>query len=181
MATVRAVMRAVVRDSPPVDALRYVSAALDNDFACTDRFVTLFLAQLDTATRRIRFVDAGHGHAFVRRSDGQVETLCPRGMPLGVFPNTWYQEGELALDAGDALVVYSDGLVDARPDLALTPFTIAKHLDCAGSALAMVERLISLVGPAGVPSDDMTLMVLRCNDSVSTSAQPRSSRYGPSV
>jgi sigma-B regulation protein RsbU (phosphoserine phosphatase) len=164
MATVRAVMRAVVRDSAPAAALRYVSWALDADFARTDRFVTLFLAQLDTRTRRLRYLDAGHGHAFVRRACGRVDLLRPRGLPLGVMPNTNYQEGELTMEPGDALVLYSDGLMDARPDLALDPPAIARHLDGAGSALAMIDRLVALLGPVGVPPDDMTLVVLRCND-----------------
>ncbi|HEX5692194.1 MAG TPA: SpoIIE family protein phosphatase [Roseiflexaceae bacterium] len=169
MATVRAVMRAVVRDSPPAEALRYVSAALEPDFARTDRFVTLLIAQLDITTRRLRYVDAGHGHVFVRRSNGHVESLQPRGLPLGVTPKTSYQEGECTFGPGDALVVYSDGLVDARPDLRLDASAIAGYLDGTGSALAMVDRLVALIGPAGVPPDDTTLLVLRCDDTNSTS------------
>ena len=164
MATVRAVMRAVVRDSPPATALRYVTAALDDDFMQTDQFVTLFMASLEIQERRLTYVDAGHGHAFMRRAHGAVELLPQRGLPLGIMPDTCYTEGTLLFEPGDALVVYSDGVIDARPDLDLTPHTLSQYLDGTRSALAMVDRVVTLLGPVGVPPDDFTVIVLRCND-----------------
>lgn len=161
MATVRAVMRAVVRNSPPAEAMRYVSAALDEDLRQSDRFVTLFLAQLDTSNGRLMSIDAGHGLAFVRRTDGSVETLDEhRGLPLGILPDQRYHQRETILDPGDALVVYSDGLVDARVDLDLTPQVLARQLDGASSALAMLDRLVTLLAPVQTPPDDMTLLVV---------------------
>ncbi|MCS7289442.1 MAG: SpoIIE family protein phosphatase [Roseiflexus sp.] len=161
MATVRAVMRAVVRNSPPAEAMRYVSAALDEDLRQSDRFVTLFLAQLDASTGRLASIDAGHGLAFVRRADGSVETLDrQRGLPLGILPNERYHQRETILNPGDALVVYSDGLVDARVDLDLTPQVLARQLYGAGDALAMLDRLVTLLAPVKTPPDDMTLLVV---------------------
>jgi serine phosphatase RsbU (regulator of sigma subunit) len=161
MATVRAVMRAVVRNSPPAEAMRYVSAALDEDLRQSDRFVTLFLAQLDTTTGRLVSVDVGHGLAFVRRADGSLETLDEqRGLPLGILPDERYHQRETILRPGDALIVYSDGLIDARVDLDLTPQTLANQLHGASSALAMLDRLVTLLAPVQTPPDDMTLLVL---------------------
>ncbi|MDW8144908.1 MAG: SpoIIE family protein phosphatase [Roseiflexaceae bacterium] len=161
MATVRAVMRAVVRNSPPAEAMRYVSAALDEDLRQSDRFVTLFLAQLDASTGQLASIDAGHGLAFVRRADGSVETLDrQRGLPLGILPNERYHQRETILNPGDALVVYSDGLVDARVDLDLTPQVLARQLYGAGDALAMLDRLVTLLAPVKTPPDDMTLLVV---------------------
>ncbi|MFQ3631500.1 PP2C family protein-serine/threonine phosphatase [Roseiflexus sp.] len=161
MATVRAVMRAVVRNSPPAEAMRYVSAALDEDLHQSDRFVTLFLAQLDTSNGRLLSVDAGHGLAFVQRADGAIETFDEqRGLPLGILPGEPYHQRETVLHPGDALVVYSDGLVDARIDLELTPQVLAEHLHGASSALAMLDRLVTLLAPVQTPPDDMTLLVL---------------------
>ncbi len=161
MATVRAVMRAVVRSSPPAEAMHYVSAALDEDLRQSDRFVTLFLAQLDTSNGRLMSIDAGHGLAFVLRADGSVETLDEhRGLPLGILPDQRYYQRETILNPGDALVVYSDGLVDARVDLDLTPQVLAHQLGGAGSALAMLDRLVTLLAPVQTPPDDMTLLVV---------------------
>lgn len=162
MATVRAVMRAVVRSSSPAAALRYVAAVLEQDFALADSFVTLFMAQLDSVTRTVVYVDAGHGHAFVRRACGDVALLTPRSLPLGVMPDEPYVEGTIVLDPGDALVIYSDGLIDARPDLDLDHHTLARYLEGAGSALAMIDRLVTLLAPVGIPPDDVTVVVVRC-------------------
>jgi sigma-B regulation protein RsbU (phosphoserine phosphatase) len=161
MATVRAVMRAVVRHSPPAEAMRYVTHALIDDLVQSGRFVTLFLAQLDTRSGRLASIDAGHGLAFVRRADGTVETLDDRrGLPLGVLPDEQYDQRETVLAPGDALIVYSDGLVDARVDLDLTPHVLASQLHGATSALAMLDRLVTLLAPVQTPPDDMTLLVV---------------------
>ena len=164
MATVRTAMRAVVRDSPPGAAMRYVSRALEPDLARAGAFVTLFLACLDSAARRVAYVDAGHGHAFMRRAEGRAEALPPRGLPVGILPDEVYQQGEVDFAPGDALVLYSDGLVDARPDLAITPATLADVLGGATTAEAMVERLIALGTAGGQLPDDLTVVVLLLPD-----------------
>ncbi len=162
MATVRAALEAVARQSPPALAIQTVATALERDLESSGSFITLFHAQANTMTRCVDYVDAGHGHVFVRRADGRVETLPPRGLPLGVLAEATYQEGSVTLDPGDALVMYSDGLVDARPDLALTPSELSELLHGATSAAEIVERLVALA-PQGEPlPDDLTVMVLRC-------------------
>jgi sigma-B regulation protein RsbU (phosphoserine phosphatase) len=134
MATVRATMRAVIRQNLPATALRYVIMALGDDLVRADQFVTCFLARLDVRTRQPAFVDAGHGHVFLRRGDGSIMVLTPRGLPLRVFLDESYEDGTITFGAGDALILYSDGLVDARPELNLEPPTIAQYLDGAASA-----------------------------------------------
>jgi serine phosphatase RsbU (regulator of sigma subunit) len=161
MATVRAVMRAVVRHSPPAEAMRYVTNVLIDDLVQSGRFVTLFLGQLDTTSGRLASIDAGHGLAFVRRADGAVETLNERrGLPLGIVPDEQYDQRETMLNPGDVLVVYSDGLVDARIDIDLTPHILAGRLHGATSAAAMLDRLVTLLAPVQTPPDDMTLLVV---------------------
>lgn len=162
MATVRAVIRAVVRDSALKEAMRYVTNGVMQDLQRSERFVTLFVGQLDVATRRLRYVDAGHGHVFMWRANGTIETLEARGMPLGTFAEMEYAEGECTFGPGDALVIYSDGLIDARPDLQLNCQALVQYLGGATSATEMVERLVGLATtPAPFP-DDLTVLVLYC-------------------
>ena len=66
------------------------------------------------------------------------------------------------LDHGDALLVYSDGLVDARADLCLDRQAVAEGVGPTTSAAEAVERLVELADPRGPLPDDLTLMVLRC-------------------
>lgn len=164
MATVRAVMRSVVHHSSPAEAIQRVNQVLEHDLALADSFVTLFMAHLDSRTRLLTFVDAGHGHAFVRRASGSVVLLKPRGLPIGVMSDPIYVEGAIVLEPGDALVIYSDGLIDGRPDLELNHHTIANHLSGTDSALAMVDRLVALLAPVGVPPDDVTIVVVLCKE-----------------
>jgi PAS domain S-box-containing protein len=165
MATVRAALAAVASRLTPARAMRTAAAALERDLDRAESFVTLFLARADVASSRLTYVDAGHGLVFVRRAGGAVEGLRHGGLPLGVLPAQVYRAGSLTLHPGDALVVYSDGLSDARPDLALTPAAVAGHLAGAASAAEAVDRLVALATPGGPAppalADDLTVVVLR--------------------
>jgi serine phosphatase RsbU (regulator of sigma subunit) len=103
---------------------------------------------------------------FVRRANGEVLSLPPRGLPLGIAglspDGTDYEAGEVDLQPGDTLVVYSDGLLDADPDLRLDRDAIGASLDGRESAAEMVSRLVALPRLDGPPSDDLTVVVLRC-------------------
>jgi serine phosphatase RsbU (regulator of sigma subunit) len=160
MATVRTAMRAVVRDSPPGEAMRYVARALEPDLDRAGAYVTLFLARLDGAARRLSYVDAGHGHVLLRRADGRGEPLTSRDLPVGILPDAEFRQGEVVFAPGDALVLYSDGLIDARPDLNLDAASVASLLDGAATADEMVARLIALGSATGPLPDDLTVVVL---------------------
>jgi phosphoserine phosphatase RsbU/P len=163
MATVRAAMRAVVRQSSPSEAMRYVVPALAQDLERSGSLVTLFLGKLDLTTRQLAFVDAGHGHVFVRRASGQVELLEPRGLPLGVTTDAVYPQGRIDLAPGDVVVVYSDGIIDAEASFEATPYRIADLLGPDAPAATMLERVLDGVGMETAPPDDLTLIVLRCS------------------
>src|SRR6185369_6491943 len=83
MATVRSAVHAVSRQNSPAAALQLAELALRPDLENSDSFVTIFHAQLNVADRTLIYVDCGHGHVFLRRCDGRVEELHPRGLPLG--------------------------------------------------------------------------------------------------
>ncbi len=78
-----------------------------------ERFATAFLAVLDTGTHRVRYANAGHNPAMVVRRQGAVEWLGSTGIPLGLLPVAEYEVGEIDLDPGDLLVLYTDGIVEA--------------------------------------------------------------------
>jgi sigma-B regulation protein RsbU (phosphoserine phosphatase) len=162
MATVRAALRAVDQTNSPAVALQLTECALIHDLANSDSFVTLFHAQLNLASRKLVYVDCGHGFVFLRRSDGRVEELLPRGLPLGVLSDEIYQEGEFTFEEGDTLVVYSDGLIDAMPEQSLDNDALADVLDGAMNVEEMVERLTGLVPSDDTIPDDLTVVVVHC-------------------
>jgi len=124
-------------------------------------FVTLFLAQLDVRASRMTYVDCGHGFAFVLRRNGGIEELLPRGLPLGVSADEIYQEGSCQLQPGDTFVLYSDGLVDAQPEGALDHAVIAASVQGVTGAGEMLERIKQLIPPDVPLPDDVTILVLR--------------------
>jgi PAS domain S-box-containing protein len=164
MATVRAVIRAETLMSRPAKALQRASRALMSDLENAESLVTLFHARLDTATRKLIYVDCGHGLVFLRRANGAVEELQVRGLPLGVSTDETYREGVIAFNKGDTLVLYSDGLVEALPELSHNNRALAGLLKCTWDAMEMVNRLAALTELNSPPADDLTMLLVHCND-----------------
>jgi phosphoserine phosphatase RsbU/P len=89
-----------------------------NRYACSNsmggvRFTTAFLAELDPVTGDIAYVNAGHNVPILRKKSGVLERLETGGLPVGIFAETPYQVGATRLEAGDWLVIFTDGLVEA--------------------------------------------------------------------
>ena len=161
MATVRASLRAVAQTASPAAALLLAERALRQDLNNAESFVTLFHGQLDVAARRLTYVDCGHGLVFMLRADGGVEELLPRGLPLGVMADPPFKEGQILFAPGDALVLFSDGLMEAMQQTELDNQSLARQL-WARSAREMVERLLHVTPSENLPPDDMTLVVVKC-------------------
>jgi serine phosphatase RsbU (regulator of sigma subunit) len=110
-----------------VDALfnAYVSANLEpaeifnrvspqmNAKTPVESFATAFLGILSVETGKLRYASAGHDPTVLVRPDHDVELLMPTGMPLGLMPEAVYTEAEASLEAGDSLVLYTDGITEA--------------------------------------------------------------------
>lgn len=161
MAATRTVLRAVASDNDPVAAVQSMAATLDEDLSRSGAFVTLFHAQLETTTGQLSYVDAGHGYALLRRANGTVESLRPWSLPLGIESEEVYEGGSVTLRPGDVLVVYTDGLKEARPDLWPTAESLSTRIKNGATAAEIVERLVSDARAGGPLTDDVTVVVLR--------------------
>lgn len=89
-----------------------------NHYACTNsqggmRFTTAFLAEFAPASRTLTYINAGHNFPMLRRNSGAIERLESGGLPLGIQPDASYQTGQVQLEGGDWLVVFTDGVVEA--------------------------------------------------------------------
>jgi hypothetical protein len=131
-------------------------------------FITCFAAELDVESRALTWVSAGHNPPLVARADGTVERLAQGGLPLGMFPEARYESGRGELRAGDALVIYTDGVTEAA-DTADVEFGDARLEKLArgfgeAPAAECMRRLFTAVDDfAGTApqSDDITCLVLR--------------------
>ena len=164
MATARAVMRVAGGLQTPALALNTAATVLGSDLERSGRFVTMFHCQLHLETRQFTYANAGHRLGFVRRADGTLEMLEEQGLPLGIWLDATYTEKRLTLEPGDWVVIYSDGLIDAKVNQEITVDELAGVLDDVTLAATAVARLVELAVPSsGELPDDLTLVVLRCN------------------
>jgi len=131
-------------------------------------FLTLFYAELDPETHRLRYVNAGHNRPLLLRPSGAIEELREGGVALGLVPRAEYAEGEVTLGAGDLLLLFSDGVTEAA-DAGGRPFEEAQLAEAlrtlAGRpAQEVLDGLLARVrahtGDDDAHADDVTLLVI---------------------
>jgi serine phosphatase RsbU (regulator of sigma subunit)/predicted ester cyclase len=166
MATTRGMLRAVVQSlESPGEVLARVNEALAADIP-PSTFVTCFYGILDPESGSFLYANAGH-NLPCRRHNDQADELKARGMPLGLMPGTGYEEKEAVLDAGDSILFYSDGLVEAHnPQREIFGFPrlrrlVAEHAEEGSLVDIMMDELRSFTGEAWEQEDDITLVTLR--------------------
>jgi serine phosphatase RsbU (regulator of sigma subunit) len=136
-------------------------------------FVTCFYAILEPESGSLSYANAGHDLPYLRRGGGDAEELRARGMPLGLMPSMNYEEKEIVLDAGEGVLFYSDGLVEAhdpKGDMFGFPrlrALIAEHGEERSLGDFLLEELYSFVGEGWEQEDDITLLTLRRSASLS--------------
>jgi hypothetical protein len=113
MAKLQATLRAL---APATVSLADLGHEVNSVF-CRDgldnRFASLFYAEIEPDTAIVRFLNAGHNPALVARASG-LEPLAASGLPLGMLATASYAESTVELEQGDLIVIYSDGLTEAR-------------------------------------------------------------------
>jgi serine phosphatase RsbU (regulator of sigma subunit) len=168
MSTTLGMLRAVSQAldySSPGQMLERVNEALVPSIP-SNMFVTCFYAILDPKSATLRYANAGHDVPYLHRS-GVAEEMRARGMPLGLMPGMGYEEDEIVLDAGEAALFYSDGLVEAHdPKGEMFGFPrlralIAEHGEQRALGDFLLEQLYSFVGESWEQEDDITLLTLR--------------------
>ncbi len=129
-------------------------------------FVTCFYAILDPKSGRLSYANAGHDLPYLHRNGG-TEELRARGMPLGLMPGMGYEEKETILEAGEAVLFYSDGLVeahDAKGEMFGFPrlrALVGEHVKERSPGDSLLEELYSFTGEGWEQEDDITLLTLR--------------------
>ncbi len=127
-------------------------------------FATVLCMFYDPATRRIRWSRAGHLPPLIRSADAATIYLDEGGSPpLAVFPAATFVESQARLEAGDVLVLYTDGLIERRGegiDVGLERF--AEQVRSLDSAPGMIDRIIAPVTTIE-RRDDVAVMVLVCD------------------
>ena len=160
MATARAALRGSAGISQLDVGIKRASDVMAAALEVNHAYVTAFHAVFDPSSGELRYVDAGHGHARLLRGATAQEILPLRSAPIGIFPDTLFAVGTVTLNPGDALVVFSDGLLDLRPDLATKDVPLPYEARRAGTAQELVDILAQ--GSKGRDLfDDVTVLALK--------------------
>jgi serine phosphatase RsbU (regulator of sigma subunit) len=113
-AMVKYSLRSYAREhSSPGKVLARLNSALFDEENMTG-FVTLFYGVLEENTGILHYASAGHETPILRRSDGRFEMLEPTGLVLGAAPDQEYDTDQIVLESGDGLLLFTDGLTEAR-------------------------------------------------------------------
>lgn len=134
-----------------------------------DTFVTLALYRFDLADDRLVFVNAGHTPGLLLGSSGAVERLLGENMPLGVLEEERYVETVRPVHAGEALLVYSDGITEARNtadvefgEARLGSFLRELHGSQAPARIGLQllrKRVRDFVGERTMPDDETAVLI----------------------
>lgn len=104
------------RQDDPAGMLGYLNEQLTGAYERTGAgFVTAFYGVLDPTTGRLTYSSAGHNPPRLRTHDARVVALDEaRDLPLGIDPSTRFENSTLSLGRGDSVVLYTDGITEAK-------------------------------------------------------------------
>jgi phosphoserine phosphatase RsbU/P len=169
MATLQASLRTIAPENAPLVDL----VARLNRYACAHslnglRFTTAVLSEYNPLSRNLNYVNAGHNAPILRRANGTLETLEAGGLPLGIESAAKYETASLELKPGDALIFFTDGVVEAFNESG-EEFGNARWLSTirnlpdwdAQQTLQFLMKCVDEFVGATRQSDDITCLVFR--------------------
>jgi serine phosphatase RsbU (regulator of sigma subunit) len=168
MATFQASLRALASST---NSLAELVGGLNRQ-ACAHsqngRFTTAFLAELNPSTGDLTYLCAGHNPPILRRADGTIDRLKSENMPLGIELTEKYAAGVTRLNPRDLLIIYTDGVTDARDedrsafgDARLLSIAKTTGQERAAMTLSNIMRNLDDFVGAAPQHDDITCMVVR--------------------
>jgi serine phosphatase RsbU (regulator of sigma subunit) len=167
MASLHAAVRAQATTASSISHVMHeISNYLDRNTP-DNKFATLFLGVLDQLSGDLIYSNAGHNPPILIRRD-KVERLEVGGVPVGLFPESEYQESTVTLHPDDILLLFSDGITESvnESDQEFGDdrlITVAQQYSASPVARLrdkIEEALSRFVGKAA-PIDDMTLVILK--------------------
>ena len=162
---------AVERGISPTDLVSEIHSVVCQRFP-SERFVTLFYAEIEPTTGLIEYVNAGHPDGLIYRpSTGQMEIAGPTGSLLGVFETlAEFQSATNYLDNNDILTIFTDGAIEAKTEtgeqLGDEPIREMIKQYAHLEAQEMADRMVAAIESVTVPQsrDDLTVVCIKRTD-----------------
>jgi phosphoserine phosphatase RsbU/P len=137
-------------------------------FSTQDKFISMVVIMLSPDDGKISFCNAGHNPPFMLRHDGTYELFETGGMPVGVFVDQKYLQGDSVLLAGETLLLYTDGLTEARntedEEFGMDKLIETARLYSALDSPQFTEQIVKHIREQWLGTDqedDWTLLVLK--------------------
>jgi sigma-B regulation protein RsbU (phosphoserine phosphatase) len=169
MAVSKTLLKATaLKGLPPEECLQQVNHILYMESVAA-MFVTIFYGILNTRTGELHYCNGGHNPPYLLRADGQIEALeLTGGIALGAMKNTAYKSKKMALQSGDGIFLFTDGVTEAmdRNSELFSEARLEENLKGKAdvSLPQLIENVITAVNAysSGVPqADDITTLALR--------------------
>ncbi len=150
----------------PLDAMMQRANRYLNERTGGEQYATVFYCTVERSGA-MRWANAGHPPPLLVRQNGRIEALPATGVPIGLFEEAAVPAQETTLEAGDKLVIYSDGVTDAantaRDFFGMKRLRDAAEAGARGSARELhdcILRAIAVFASGAEQRDDITLVVL---------------------
>lgn len=134
----------------------------------SNRFVTLFYAELDPVSGALSFLNAGHNPPLIVHAAGTVEQLASGGLPLGIKADAEYREGRTTMQHGDVLVIYSDGVTEAADpkgeEFGPTRLyeVVSRNVEASAAGIRdRIESALTKFSQGTQAADDITLVIVK--------------------
>jgi phosphoserine phosphatase RsbU/P len=139
-------------------------------YTAAKNFATLFYGVFDQRTGLLEFANAGHNYPILARQDGAVELLKTTGPALGLHPDWNYATARIKIGAGDALLLYTDGVNETmnRAEVQYGEERLQEVLSqnrthSAQEILQAIIEDLNTFHQSEALQDDRTIMVLKMN------------------
>ncbi|HXV96927.1 MAG TPA: PP2C family protein-serine/threonine phosphatase, partial [Anaerolineae bacterium] len=151
-----------------LDGVALTNQYISRNHSRSNMFATLFFGVLDPASGRLTYINGGHNPPFVLDAAGEIKArLRPTGPAVGMLPDMIFKTEQVMLEAGDLLLTFTDGVLDAR-NPAGQQFSeknlLPPLLQPIASATALLDQLDTIL-QAHIANadqfDDITLFAVR--------------------
>ena len=134
-----------------------------------EKFVTLFLARVDTVNMHLDFINAGHNYPIFLKKNDHAQSLKSGCILLGITPEVHPEEGRLEIKPGDTLFAYTDGVVEQHDRTGkemygtdrLVQFLISREVPSSKKMIDEVQTNLMQFAGEEPTSDDITILGVR--------------------
>ena len=168
MSNLQATLRGqILNNKKPCECITNANKLLYNSTE-PDKFATLFYGVLDHQNDKISYCNAGHDNPIIITGGRDLKHINTGGLLMGALSESTYEEDELTLNSGDALVVYSDGITEAMNEneeeftLERLERIVKKNIEISANELHnLIYKEVKTHTKNAVQSDDITLLIIK--------------------